>query len=243
MTTAPNGAADTADFEFAALHEARNYRASLLRDFHEQFRGHVLEVGAGIGQITEALLRQPAITRLTAVEPDASFCAKLRARLPKLDLIEGTVANLPSGQTWDAILSVNVLEHIEQDVEELTAYHALLQPSGGSLCLFVPARQEIYAPIDRDFGHFRRYSRSELLSKLRTAGFQSIHIRYYNFVGYFLWWLSFCVLKQRTFNPGSVRLFDRIAFPIIHMIESLGFHPPVGQSLIAIARTMRDQEV
>lgn len=235
MTASPNSTADTADFEFAALHEAKNYRAALLRDFSPYLCGSVLEVGAGIGQISEALLKQPAIESLTSVEPDAGFCAHIRKHLPQLNLIEGTVANLPEGTSWNAILSINVLEHIERDAEELRAYHALLKPSNSTLCLFVPARQEIYAPIDRDFGHFRRYSRNDLLCKLRDAGFQSIQIRYYNFVGYFLWWLSFCALKQRTFNPSSVRLFDRVAFPVIHAFESNVLNPPIGQNLLVIA--------
>ena len=235
MKGQPNATANTEDFEFAALREAKNYRAALLHDFSPYLRGDVLEVGAGIGQMSETLLNHPAVESLTSIVPNSAFCTQIRTRLPRLDLIEGTIADLPEGHSCNAILSVNVLEHIEHDAEELRAYHALLKPANGALCLFVPARQEIYAPIDRDFGHFRRYSRRGLESKLRSAGFESIQIRYYNLVGYFLWWLSFCILKQRTFNPSSVRLFDRVAFPVIHRVESKLLHPPIGQNLLVIA--------
>lgn len=61
MTIEPNAIASTADFEFAALAEAKNYRAALLRDFRNELRGSVLEVGCGIGQITSELLEIPAI--------------------------------------------------------------------------------------------------------------------------------------------------------------------------------------
>lgn len=238
MMTSPNAAAETEDFEFAALQEAKNYRAALIRDFGPYLRGRVLEVGAGIGQITEALLQIPTIELLTSIEPDPGFCAAIRSRLPNHHLIEGTVADIPSASAWNAILTVNVLEHIESDTEELTAYRMLLQPAHGTLCLFVPARQEIYAPIDKDFGHFRRYGRDDLERKLRAAGFDEIRIRYYNFVGYFLWWMSFCILKRRSFDVGSVRLFDRGIFPIVHEIESRLIHPPIGQSLLVTARTL-----
>ncbi len=235
--SAPNAAAQTEDFEFAALREARNYRAALLSDFGPYLQGNVLEVGAGIGQITEALLEIHAIDHLTSIEPDSGFCEAIRSRLPNHDLIEGTVLDLVEAREWHAILSINVLEHIENDVDELTRYLSLLQPAHGTLCLFVPARQEIYAPIDQDFGHFRRYGRSELERKLRTAGFNHIRIRYYNFVGYFLWWMSFCVLKRRSFDVGSVRLFDRAIFPIMHGLEKHLLSPPIGQSLIVTAST------
>jgi SAM-dependent methyltransferase len=236
MTTELNAMGQAEDFEFAALREAKNYRAALLKEFGAHLHGRVLEVGAGIGQITDALLRIPEIDLLTSIEPDTVFCTELRARLPQHNLIEGTIADLPSHKAWNAILSVNVLEHIENDKEELAAYCELLRPAQGTLCLFVPARQEIYAPIDRDFGHFRRYSRGDLVRKLRSAGFAQIQIRYYNFVGYFLWWMSFCVLKRRTFDVSSVRLFDRGIFPIIHAFESRVVHPPIGQSLLVTAK-------
>jgi protein-L-isoaspartate O-methyltransferase len=235
MSDQPNALAETADFEFAALNEARNYRAALLRDFATHLRGNVLEVGAGIGQITSELLNMPAVKTLTSIEPDHAFCEKLRTRLPAHNLIEGTIGDLCSEGPWNAILSINVLEHIEQDAEELATYHRLLWPEHGALCLFVPARQEIYAPIDRDFGHFRRYSKAELETKLENAGFRIDRIRYYNCVGYLLWWLNFRVLQERSFDAGAVRLFDRCIFPVVHGIETHICAPPIGQSLMVTA--------
>jgi SAM-dependent methyltransferase len=227
--------AQTGDFEFAALNEANNYRAALLRDFRAHLCGNVLEVGAGIGQITSELRTIPEIKKLTSVEPDAVFCDRLRARFPQHNLIQGTVADLQSERDWNAILSINVLEHIESDGEELEAYRRLLQSRSGALCLFVPARPEIYAPIDRDFGHFRRYTRPELRGKLEEAGFTVDRLHYYNFVGYFAWWASFCLLKKRSFDVTAVRLFDRALFPAIHGFESHIVRPPIGQSLMAVA--------
>ncbi len=235
MSRQPNATAQSGDFEFAALAEARNYRAALLRDFAPYLRGYVLEVGCGIGQISSELLKIQEIHRLLSIEPEAAFCAQLRARLPNHELLHGTVSDLKSEDPWNAILSINVLEHIENDLEELSAYHRLLKPSRGALCLFVPARPEIYAPIDKDFGHFRRYTRTELQRKLKSSGFSLQYFRYYNFVGYFLWWLSFCLLKKRTFDATSVRLFDSVAFPLIHGFESHICPPPIGQSLMVVA--------
>ena len=236
MSSQPNASAQTADFEFAALNEANNYRAALLREFRPQLTGRVLEVGAGIGQITADLRRIPEIRRLRSIEPDPGFCAQLLARLPGHDLLQGIVSDLEPGSDWDAILNINVLEHIETDEAELAAYHRLLRPAGGSLCLFVPARPEIYAPIDRDFGHFRRYTKRELRGKLERAGFEIVRLRYYNFVGYFAWWASFCLLKKRAFDAGSVRLFDRFIFPPVNALEANICPPPIGQSLLVIAR-------
>jgi len=234
----PNATASTEDFEFQALHEAQNYRTALLNEFGPYLKGNVLEVGAGIGQLTEQLRGICSIERLCAIEPDRNFCDRIRAKYPDQKLVNGTIDDLDEPHGWNAIISVNVLEHIEHDEDELNRYFRTLKPRNGSLCLFVPARSEIYAPIDRDFGHFRRYSRSTLRTRLEEAGFAIERIRYYNIAGYFAWWLNFCALRKRSFEPKAVRFFDRAIFPIVNWSETTISAPPIGQSLLAVARAL-----
>lgn len=239
MSEQPNVMADTNDFEFAALNEARNYRAALFKEFGGHLKGNVLEVGAGVGQMTEHLVSLPGVQRALAVEPDPAYCKRHRADFPSHEVLEGTAADVPPGDAWDAILSINVLEHIREDEAELQRYARMLRERRGVLCLFVPARPEIYAPIDKDFGHFRRYTRTELRRKLTANGFEMLRLNYFNCVGYFAWWLNFCLLKKRTFEQAKVRLFDRAIFPTVHALESGFIRPPFGQSLIAIARSTK----
>ena len=236
MTDRPNAISQTEDFEFDALNEARNYRASLMAEFRPFLKGNVVEIGAGIGQFSEAIRGYKEVNNLVSVEPEERFCQKFRELHPHYTLVEGVIDDLPAGSDWDAILSINVLEHIREDGDELSKYHKHLSKTGGHLCLFVPARPEIYAPIDGDFGHFRRYVKSSLKGKLNQAGFEIVTLSYFNFVGYFAWWLNFCVLKKRHFETGSVRFFDRLIFPVVHTMESRLCRPPLGQSLIAVAR-------
>jgi SAM-dependent methyltransferase len=236
MTARPNVAAATDDFEFTALREANHYRAALIQEFAPYLRGAVLEIGAGIGQVTQLLRQQPEVRTLAALEPDGRFCAPLRRSLPDQWLVQGTVDALSPASSWDAILSVNVLEHIEADERELGHYARLLAARHGVLCLFVPARPEIYAPIDGDFGHYRRYARPDLRRRLERAGFELLRLDYFNCAGYFAWWLNFCVLRKRSFVAAQVRFFDRVIFPVVHALESRLLRPPFGQSLIAAAR-------
>ena len=235
MDERPNEPAPGADFEFDALRAARNYRHALLREFSPHLRGRVLEAGSGIGQMTEQLRQLPAITHLLALEPDAAFCRQFRLAFPTQPLVEGTIASLGEAAPWNAIVSINVLEHIRDDAAELARYRQALQGAAGRLCLFVPARPEIYAPIDQDFGHHRRYTRPQLRQKLQEAGFQILRLHYFNCLGYFAWWLNFRVLQKRNFNVAAVRLFDRVIFPPVHAFETFVIRPPIGQSLLAVA--------
>ncbi len=235
MTDRPNAQSDSNDFEFAALRGAVNYRKSLVSEFAPMLRGAVIEVGCGIGQMTAHFRSLPTIDRLLSIEPEPSYCEAHRIALPGHELIQGTIEQAPASE-WNAIVSINVLEHIEDDEEELARYCKLLTNDSGFLCLFVPARPELYAPIDRDFGHFRRYTRQSLQAKLTSAGFRVRRLNYFNSAGYFAWWFNFCILKKRTFEVEKVRFYDRAIFPLIHLAETKLMRPPFGQSLIAIAQ-------
>jgi hypothetical protein len=236
MSAPVNSTAETEDFEFRALAEARNYRRALAREFAPFFTGRVIEIGAGIGQMTSALKHGQGISKFLAVEPDERFHPGFEAQNPEITLIKGTARDIPEQSGWNALVSINVLEHIEDDRAELARWRELLAEAHGYMCLFVPARPEIYAPIDKDFGHFRRYTKRELRQKLLDAGFQIERLNYFNFVGYFAWWYAFCLRRRRSFDPASVRAYDRLVFPVVHALESRVCRPPLGQSLIAIAR-------
>jgi SAM-dependent methyltransferase len=238
MKESPNALIMTEDFEMNALSLADNYRAALLREFSAFLRGNVLEVGSGIGQITEGLLKIPAISKLMCVEPHQAFYRNLLEKFPGLGVVHGTVDDLKEDDNWNAIVSTNVLEHIEGDQLELKKYHRYLLKNRGTLCIFVPARPEIYGQLDRDFAHFRRYTKPELRQKLELAGFEIVRLRYYNFVGYFAWGLMIRLLGKRHLTPASVRFFDRYIFPPMHGFESRICPPFIGQSLLAAARAV-----
>ncbi len=238
MSEYASGSDAVAEFEFAALAQARNYRRALIKEFAPHIHGRVLEIGAGIGQITSELIRCPSITELVSVEPDARFCAVLREQFPKLAVVHGTIQDIPIGDGFDCIVSVNVLEHIEDDSTELRHWRQHLLARRGTLCLFVPARAELFSPIDARFGHYRRYSRAVLGRKLESAGFRVHRIRYYNFAGYWGWLINFRLLRSRHFDANAIRVFDRFIFPVVNWIEVRVCAPPIGQNLLAIARAV-----
>jgi SAM-dependent methyltransferase len=232
----PNATASNASFEFQALQHAHRYRAALMEEFTPFLQGRIIEIGAGVGQMTELLAQVQGVLDILSVEPDERLCAAFKARLPHQPLVHGTIETAPRDRPWSVILSINVLEHIREDERELRLYSDILSPQQGHLCLFVPAGPAIYAPLDRDFGHFRRYTKQALRAGLERAGFQIVRLNYFNWVGFFAWWLNFCVLRKRRFDPGAVRFFDRFILPPTHWLERHISAPPFGQSLLAVAR-------
>jgi SAM-dependent methyltransferase len=226
------------EYEFTALSNAKNFRKAIIHRFQDYLRGRILEIGVGIGQITELLSVIKSIDEIVGIEPDACFYNSFKTRLPTIRLHAGTSLELDKNEAFDGIIMVNVLEHIEDDAAELRRLHKHLKSRKGYLCIFVPARQEIFSRLDSMFGHFRRYHKSELRQKLLESGFQIIQIRYFNLIGYLLWAVNFRFFKQVKFKAGHVSFFDKRIFPLTNWMESAIGAPPIGQSLITIARVV-----
>jgi len=219
------------EFEFGPLCEARNYRKAIVSVFGPFARGNTLEVGCGIGQFTQDLQKYSPSAKITGLEPDPAFHANFRQNNPDIPLLKGTAQEV-AGQ-WDCIVSVNVLEHIKDDLAEIQTYKLLLR-NGGHLCIFVPARQEIFSAVDAKFGHFRRYSREGLRSRLEAGGFRVLTLQYFNPIGYFTWLVACKLLRRQTFSLGSIKLFDRWILPVSLTAGRL-LGNPIGQSLILVA--------
>ena len=132
----------------------------------------------------------------------------------------------------DTIICINVLEHIQNDLEALKNMYDILSPQG-KLLLFVPALPEIYGTIDKGFSHFRRYTKEDIKTKILSAGFKITSTQYFNFAGIIWWYIMGRLLKKNNIPKMTGNLLN-IFVPILTKVESV-FSPPIGQSLIAIA--------
>ena len=221
-----------------AMSVADRYGREIVRGFAPYLGRRVLEVGAGIGSISLLLLeRRPA--RLHVVEPDAGCYAALAERVGDRGgvvahngYLGGVLAGGGIGRV-DSVVSVNVLEHVEDDVAELALMHSALRP-GGHLCLWVPALPSLYSRLDRDLGHHRRYRRTELSARLADAGFETVALHYRDLVGMVAWFVSCRLLGQRL-TRGRVRLYDRLVMPVTATVGRW-VRPPIGKNLVAVAR-------
>ena len=216
---------------------ADRYSREIVRAFAPYLGGNVVEVGAGIGNISVILLdRQPS--RLEVIEPDARMFARLSERLeghanagPHRGFL-GAMAG-ERIRDMDSVVSVNVLEHVEDDARELALMHSVLRP-GGHLCLWVPAVPALYSRLDRSLGHYRRYRRLELGQKLADAGFEILLLHYRDLVGMVAWFVS-CRMLGQELSSGRVLFYDRLVMPITSVIGRW-IRPPLGKNLIAVAR-------
>jgi SAM-dependent methyltransferase len=223
--------------ELDALAAAKNYYRWVNRQFAPFVGKRVIEVGAGIGTFAQSLLDHVPVTELVLVEPSDNLFPILQRRFaeePRVKIIHGYFQPFPGPATADSIVLVNVLEHIAEDQTFLNGAYAGLTP-GGTLLLLVPALPRIYGSLDRAFGHYRRYTKTSLVSKLQVAGFGIIRLAYVNLLGIAGWFFTGKVLRRMTLESRYVRWYDQWVIPWLSRLEER-WEPPCGQSLIVIAQ-------
>ena len=196
----------------------------------------VLEIGAGIGNLTRALI--PRRSCYIATDIDAEHLARLATRFqhrPNLSIrycdLEQPAGFADLSSSVDSVICLNVLEHIENDIEGLRNIHSVLQ-EGGRAIILVPHGQEVFGTLDVALGHYRRYSHEELKGKMEQVGFRVERILNFNRISRPPWYVSGRILKRTTLGSGQMKLFDRFVW-LWRRIDSHLPWPPT--SIIAIA--------
>jgi glycosyltransferase involved in cell wall biosynthesis len=176
----------------------------------------VLEIGAGMGNLSRHLA--PRRKLYVASDIDAEHLARLRVRFqlrPNVRLMRcdlGAPADFaPLAATADTVICLNVLEHIEDDAMGLANIASALVPGGVAIVL-VPQDQAIYGTLDKELGHYRRYSEAELRTRMETAGLVVERVLHFNRVSRPGWWFSGCVLKRRGLSRPMLWAFDRMVW-------------------------------
>ena len=223
--------------ELEAMAEAANYHRWILDVFKPYLGQHLVEVGAGLGSVSELIVGRHSCQTLSLVEPSEVMYQTLVARARQMNNTRTRVRALASQikalQEPDSVLYINVLEHIEDDEAELRSVRQNLAEAG-RVMIMAPALTWLYGRLDARIGHFRRYRKRELEEKLREAGFRILQSNYFDLPGIVPWWIKYRLLRSETMEPRMVRLYDRFIVPPVRRIE-VRFPPPIGKNVIVIA--------
>jgi SAM-dependent methyltransferase len=214
---------------------------AMARNHREWFAGlavpflgeHPMEIGSGLGDYAEEWLRYVPRMTVAEAELDRLFALEHRFRdNPAVDVRRILLPNDEAGE-HSAVVSYNVLEHIEDDVAALRTMGRLVRP-GGAVIIVVPAFPFAMSPVDVATGHVRRYTRRSLGAAMTGAGLTVRTVEYVNTLG-LLGYYTATSLLRRTPGPGPmVAFYDRMVVPVTRWMEGrLG--APFGQSVFAVA--------
>jgi SAM-dependent methyltransferase len=145
-----------------------------LRKYLSSRQGIVLDAGCSSGFLLHDIHRAFPGIPLIGSDYIAGPLHRLAQVLPAVPLLQFDLRNSPLPDAcFDAIVCLNVLEHIDKDEQALREIHRMLKP-GGIAHIEVPSGPSCYDIYDEYLMHHRRYTMRELTGKARSAGFSVI---------------------------------------------------------------------
>ncbi|MBI2095511.1 MAG: class I SAM-dependent methyltransferase [Candidatus Omnitrophica bacterium] len=238
-------------FEFWFKRENSHFwhiaRKEIIYQFAEPFLRHFspfrdflgIEIGVGNGNVAQQFVRHDI-----PMEGADLFLSSLQFCRKRLDvpLYQADLLKLPFKDRYDFVGIYDILEHIEDDGLAIANLYRALKP-GGVLNVTVPACKFLWSQFD-ELDHKRRYSKRELVSKLKEVGFK---IRRVSFFMFLLFPVVYLIRKIQRY-PKDTKLEhvkEVRVIPVVNEILLFLFrfekillgitNLPIGSSLIVIA--------
>jgi len=232
------------EWEVAGFHwwfaARRRLLKSILSFINVPINSVTLDMGCGTGSNLNVL----ASAGLYGIGLDRSMYALTLVRKQGMfPLLAGNLNNLPiKAKSVGLIIAMDILEHLDDDANGIKEFYRVLNGEG-ILILTVPAFNYLWGIQDDVTGHKRRYSRKEIMNKLREAGFQIIKASYFNFFLFFpilfgrriIRILGFKVESENKINAPFVNFVLKAIFSLEPCILRY-FSFPFGVSILCIAK-------
>jgi len=203
-----------------------------------------LEIGCGTGFVLSGVHSAFPEVSLSASEIDSAGLPFVRQKVESADLFQMDARRIPFREEFDVIGAFDVIEHIEEDEEVLSQIYNACKPGGGVI-ITVPQHPSLWSEVDVFSRHQRRYTKNELVGKIRRAGFEIVDTT--SFVSLLLPLMLFSRLKPQSkkedFDPirelSLPRFFSRILEGIMdfeRILIKAGLRFPAGGSLLCVGK-------
>jgi len=203
---------------------AINYNNSIYRWLSSDITSHsvVLDFGSGQGEFFNRF--NACYSSVYAVEPDINM-----HNFFPVGYVFSAIEKI--NKKFDLIYSVNVLEHIKDDVLVINKFKKYLSTKESIIKIFVPARQELYSDMDKKVGHYRRYSKKQIEKLFLENGYIVKSCHYFDFLGYFAAAIYKILGKSGDINPKSLIFYDKYIFPVSLFLDKF-FSRFIGKNIV-----------
>lgn len=216
---------------------------SLCRFFPEA--RSLLEIGCGTGFVLAGIASKCPELRLAGSEIHTAALNFAADRLPGTQLMQMDARCIPFTDEFDVIGAFDVLEHIPEDEKVLGEMYRALRPGGG-IIITVPQHRFLWSQADVFAHHVRRYTATELTSKVTDVGFRILRLT--SFVSLLLPMMAVSRLGKRQEGsaldelrmPSLVNMVLGKVMDIERALIKLGLDLPLGGSLLFVAKKPGD---
>lgn len=201
----------------------------------------VLEIGCGVGGNVELLGRSGNYLGIDMHLPAIEYCS---GKFPQFEFKCSRIEEIPKesySHDFDSIYILDVLEHIDNEVEILKSVRNYLTDNG-KILVTVPAYQFLWSPHDDFVHHVRRYTKKSLRKVLEEAGYKVERLSYFNSILFpfaLIQRLGSKLLKRKLSNhlstPPNVMnwLFKQIFLQEVRILKHTNL--PIGLSIFAVS--------
>ncbi len=225
-----NTNSDIAALESVAF--ARNYNKYIFELISKHLQGdEVLDFGAGYGNF--CLYLKNKNKNVTAIEVNAEAIDRLNElSITNYKKIENT------GKKFQNIVSLNVLEHIDNDEK---VFHELVESLelSGKIILYLPASMLIWTKLDELVQHRRRYSKKLINDLVKTDKIEIEQIHWVDFVGWATLLISKIIRLNLEFNKDKIIFYDRFLFKPLKYLDIL-FKYIIGKNILVVLSKIKD---
>ena len=202
---------------------------------------NILEIGSGLGNISKFFIREGYTITLSDIDAFYLDCLKKDfsannnvQAFQSIDLqkkdFQTEYENLK--ESFDTIIMLNVLEHLEDDGYAIQNCRYMLKENG-TFIILVPAYSFLYSRMDKELNHFRRYTSTSLKSKIIAGDLSVRKSFYFNFLGIFAW-LYGKILRIKVLPSSEMSFFNKLV-PLGKVLDKIVFNK-IGLSAIVVAK-------
>lgn len=236
-----------AETSFWVSSRNRLFKSIVQRHLAPTGKTKFLEIGCGTGDFIQQIAKNENLA-ITGSEIYLKGLVYAKKNLPSVDFVQFDVTQGKIGEQFHIITAFDVIEHIENDNAALSNISQMLNKDG-VLVVSVPQHMFLWSQLDEIVKHKRRYSRRDLVAKLKANDFDI------DYATSFLFILFPLMLLSRLFDKGSDQspsdeqgLEKRVKFSgvlnaifdffmrIDEGLIRLGVSLPFGGTLVVVAR-------
>lgn len=170
-------------------HYVRNFLVlKLIKKYAKKYAvKDICEIGCGTGSLSIELGKAGFKVDASDLDSNAVNLARRFNGHQNITYSPNNVLELKNNRKYDLIAAIEVIEHIKDDAKALSKMNDALNDNG-LILITVPIHEKYRREFDNRSGHIRRHEPKDFIQKIKDAGFDILHVRYFNFPFLWLWY-------------------------------------------------------
>ena len=216
--------------ELEIFDKANIFQKYIFLKIKKYFKDGIIEIGAGLGSFTREYINEFKNVHLSDLDTYNYSQLKKKFSNKKTLIFKEKISKI--NFTYNTIVYLNVLEHIENDLEELRIASSKLNP-GGKLIILVPAHQNLYSKFDKAVGHCKRYD-ANFFKNINIDNLKIKKLIFLDLLGYMLYFFNKIFFKKEEYTSKiKILIWDKIFIPITIILDFITMYK-FGKNILCI---------